>query len=92
MMTRWAVSAFGWQIRRESDDIAGAYARCLAVGLSAPIASEGADRKEGSSPWIATAVIIRDGGDNWLWGYLKSGLIITAAHLTDVEANMGASA
>jgi hypothetical protein len=40
-------------------------------------------------PWIAT-VGIRDGGQSGsrLYLYLKSGLVITAAHLTAVDANM----
>jgi hypothetical protein len=37
---------------------------CLAVSLLAPIASESVDGKEGASPWIATAGIIRDGGQS----------------------------
>src|SRR5262249_47388137 len=65
-----------------------AFALCLAVALSAPIACEGADRKEGSRPWIATAGIIRDGGQSGSGVYLNSGLVITAAHLTALDANM----
>jgi hypothetical protein len=41
-----------------------AFAFCLAVTLLAPIASIGADRKESSRPWIATAGIIRNGGQS----------------------------
>jgi hypothetical protein len=52
---------------------------CLAVSLLAPITSESADGKEGSGPWIATAGIIRDGGQSGSGVYLKSGLVITAA-------------
>jgi Trypsin-like peptidase domain len=55
------------------------------VTLLAPIASKGADRKESGGPWIATAVIIQNGGSGV---YLKSGLVITAAHLTAVDAKM----
>jgi len=58
------------------------FARCLAVSLLAPIASESVDGKEGASPWIATAGIIRDGGQSGSGVYLNSGLVITAAHLT----------
>ena len=65
-----------------------AFALCLAVTFLAPIVSEGADRKESSGPWIATAAIIRDGGTTGSGVYLKPGLIITAAHLTAVDANM----
>ena len=65
-----------------------AFALCLAVTLLAPIVSEGADRKESSRPWIATAEIIRNGGQSGSGVYLKSGLIVTAAHLTAVDAKM----
>jgi S1-C subfamily serine protease len=61
---------------------------CLAATLLAPIGSEGADRKESGSPWIATAKIIRNGAQSGSGVYLKSGLIITAAHLTAVEDKM----
>jgi Trypsin-like peptidase domain len=65
-----------------------AFALCLAVSLLAPVASESADRKEGGGPWIATAGIIRDGGQSGSGVYLKAGLVITAAHLTALDANM----
>jgi hypothetical protein len=67
-----------------------ASALCLALAFSAPIASEGADRTEGSRPWIATAGIIRDGGQLGSGVYLNSGLVITAAHLTALDATMSA--
>jgi hypothetical protein len=60
------------------------------VALSAPVTSESADRKEGSRPWIATAGIIRDGGQSGSGVYLNSGLVITAAHLTALDSNMSA--
>jgi hypothetical protein len=63
---------------------------CLALSLLAPIASESVDGKEGASPWIATAGIIRDGGQSGAGVYLKSGLVITAVHLTALDANMSA--
>src|SRR6266511_258866 len=66
-----------------------AFALCLAVTLLAPIVSRGADRKESGGPWIATAVIIRNEEQPGSGVYLKSGLIITAAHLTAVDAKMG---
>lgn len=65
-----------------------AFALCLAVTLLAPIISAGADRTESSHPWIATAGIIRNGAQSGSGVYLKSGLIITAAHLTAVEDKM----
>jgi hypothetical protein len=67
-----------------------AFTLCLAVSLLAPIASESVDSKENASPWIATAGIIRDGGQSGSGVYLKSRLVITAAHLTALDANMSA--
>ena len=61
---------------------------CLVVTLSAPAISGGAEKDSGT-PWIVAASIIRNGGPSGSGVYLKSGLIITAAHLTDAEANMG---
>jgi hypothetical protein len=61
---------------------------CLVLTLLAPVASAGADRKQNGGPWIATAVIIRNGEQPGSGVYLKSGLVITAAHLTAVDANM----
>jgi hypothetical protein len=58
------------------------------VTLLAPIISEATDRNESISPWIATAVIIRNGEQSGSGVYLKSGLIITAAHLIDIDAKM----
>jgi hypothetical protein len=46
------------------------------------------DRKQSGEPWIATAVIIRNGEQPGSGVYLKSGLVITAAHLTAVDAKM----
>jgi hypothetical protein len=58
----------------------------LAVTLFAlPIISAGAAQ----DPWIVPARIIRNGELDGSAIYLKSGLIITAAHLTAAEANMG---
>src|SRR5215475_3020488 len=51
--------------------------------------SNGADQKERRDPWIATAAIIRDGQEAGSGVYLNSGLIITASHLTAVDAKMG---
>jgi trypsin-like peptidase len=67
-----------------------ASALCLAVALLAPIVSQGADRKESGRPWITAAAIIRDGGQSGSGVYLWSGLIITAAHLTALNASMDA--
>src|SRR5262249_39328122 len=65
-----------------------AFALYLAVALLAPTVSEGGDRKETSDAWIATAGILRDGGQSGSGVYLWSGLIITAAHLTAIDAEM----
>jgi Trypsin-like peptidase domain len=65
-----------------------AFALCLAIALLAPIVSEGADQKESSRAWIATAEIIRNGEQSGSGVYLNSRLIITAAHLTAVDAKM----
>ena len=66
-----------------------AFALCLAAALLVPIICNGADRKESGGPWIATAAIIRDGEQAGSGVYLNSGLIITAAHLTAIDAKMG---
>jgi S1-C subfamily serine protease len=66
-----------------------AFAICLAMALVAPVVSKSSDQKEGSNSWIVSATIIRDGQQSGSGIYLKSGLIITAAHLTAVDAKMG---
>jgi hypothetical protein len=65
-----------------------AFALCLAGALLAPITSNGAVEKK-AGPWIATAAIIANGQQTGSGVYLNSGLIITAAHLTAVDAKMG---
>jgi Trypsin-like peptidase domain len=67
-----------------------AFALCLITILLAPV-SESADRNESSDPWIVSAKIFRNGGASGSGVYLASGLIITAAHLTAVDANMSVS-
>ena len=59
-----------------------AFALGLAVTFFVPLVSEGA---ESSDPWI---VAVRNGEQSGSGVYLKSGLIITAAHLTDANAKM----
>jgi Trypsin-like peptidase domain len=66
-----------------------AFALCLSVTLFAPQISEAADRTDNSGAWIATARIMRNGAPSGSGVYLKSGLVITAAHLTDANAAMG---
>jgi hypothetical protein len=68
-----------------------AFALCLVVTLLASVASEGADRKENSDPWIVSARIIRNGEASGSGVYLASGLVVTAAHLTAVDAKMSVS-
>jgi Trypsin-like peptidase domain len=43
----------------------------------------------GAEPWSATAWIQRDGRGNGSGVYLKNGLVLTAAHLTDPNVPMG---
>jgi hypothetical protein len=62
---------------------------CLAVTLLALVGAEGADQKETGGPWIVPAQIIRNGQQSGSGVYLRSGLIITAAHLTAADAEMG---
>jgi hypothetical protein len=64
---------------------------CLAVAMLPPIASKGAGGNDGSGrPWIATAGILLNGAQSGSGVYLWSGLIVTAAHLTALNASMGA--
>src|SRR5262249_61489076 len=64
-----------------------AAATWLAVTCLAPVTSEALGQKDGS-PWIATVAIIRNGEEPGAGVYLQPGLIITAAHLTAVDADM----
>ena len=68
-----------------------ALALCSATILSASVVSAGTDRTDSSDPWIVSARIIRNGGASGSGVYLKSGLVITAAHLTAADANMSVS-
>src|SRR5262245_40798495 len=52
------------------------------------LSAVGADRKERGGPWIATAGIIRNGEQPGSGVHGKSGVIITAAHLTAIDATM----
>ena len=65
-----------------------AFALCLALTSCSPIVAKAADRKDRDSPWITTVAIIRNGEQPGTGVYLKSGLIITAAHLSAIEAKM----
>jgi hypothetical protein len=46
---------------------------------------------QSDAPWIAPARLIRNGQPDGAAIYLGSGFLITAAHLTDANAEMGAS-
>jgi hypothetical protein len=61
----------------------------LALSMLATIGDRAAAQKESSSPWIATARIIKNGERPGAGVYLNSGLVITAAHLTAIDATMG---
>jgi hypothetical protein len=61
---------------------------CFALLLSSPLASEVVAQQSASSPWVATVSIFKDQGPTGSGVYLRSGLIITAAHLTDANATM----
>jgi hypothetical protein len=62
--------------------------KAVALFLLATI-SAGATQLETSGPWIVSARIVRNGEPDGSAVYLTSGLVITAAHLTAAEANMG---
>jgi hypothetical protein len=68
------------------------FALGLAIALLAVITLEGAARAESSAPWIVAPTILKNGEHSGSGVYLKSGLVITAAHLTDINAEMGARA
>jgi hypothetical protein len=57
----------------------------VAVTLLVPVRAESADRKD---PWIAMARLIRNDQPNGPGVYLKSGLVVTAAHLTNANDKM----
>jgi hypothetical protein len=65
------------------------FALALCLALLASAVGGRAGSTENSAPWIATATIMRDGGSAGAGVYLGSGLILTAAHLTDANAKMG---
>jgi len=59
------------------------------VTLFASLVFAAVDREDSSEPWIAAARILKNGEPSGSGVYLKSGLIVTAAHLTDANAKMG---
>jgi hypothetical protein len=66
-----------------------AVAICLCATLLTPAVSQSSDEKESSNAWIVSTSITRNGQQSGAGVYLKSGLVITAAHLTALDANMG---
>jgi hypothetical protein len=52
------------------------------------LTSEVVGQQSASSPWVATVSIFKNQGVSGSGVYLRSGLIITAAHLTDANATM----
>jgi S1-C subfamily serine protease len=60
----------------------------LVILLLTPWTSSAAEDKTDGTPWIATASIFRNGGASGSGVYLRDGLILTAAHLTDANAEM----
>ena len=78
---------FPW-LRGGTPHAMAALALCLATACFAPVSSKAAERKESGGPWIATVTIMRNEEQPGSGVYLGSGLIITAAHLTAVEAKM----
>jgi hypothetical protein len=66
----------------------GIFALTLWFALIAPAFAEDADQKASGGPWIVPASILFNGHESGAGVYLGSGLIITAAHLTAVDAKM----
>jgi hypothetical protein len=61
---------------------------CWALLLLAPLVSEAAG--QGSpGPWIAMVWILKDGVENGSGVYLRSGFVLTAAHLVNTSLTMG---
>jgi hypothetical protein len=60
----------------------------VALAISASLSSETASQTDGSRPWIAAVRIIRNGEQSGSGVYMKSGLVLTAAHLTATDAEM----
>ena len=68
----------------------------LALTLFLPVAMtilgslSSAVAEQSNTAWIAMAKIIKDGGQSGSGGvYLRNGLVLTAAHLTSLDAKMG---
>jgi hypothetical protein len=61
----------------------------IAASVVAARASAAEERSHGSTAWIAAVRIIKNGSPSGSGVYLRSGLVITAAHLTSADAKMG---
>jgi S1-C subfamily serine protease len=61
---------------------------CLGTLLFVAVVSQGAEQNENSAEWASSAMIMRNGQRSGAGIYLKSGLVITAAHLTALDAEM----
>jgi len=64
------------------------FALWLLILLLTPWTPSAAEDKAEGTPWIATASIFRNGGASGSGVYLRDGLVLTAAHLTDANAQM----
>jgi hypothetical protein len=66
------------------------YRLCLGVTLSVLLALEVGAQSGASGPWVATVLILKDGSvENGSGVYLGSGLVLTAAHLTQPGQTTG---
>jgi hypothetical protein len=61
---------------------------CLGTLLFVAVVSQGAEQNENSAEWASSAMIMRNEQRSGAGIYLKSGLVITAAHLTALDAEM----
>jgi hypothetical protein len=65
------------------------FAACLVVAALVALVSVRAERNDRPEPWITPARIMRNGAPSGAGVYLKSGLVLTVAHLTAADAKMG---
>ena len=60
----------------------------LVMTFLTPLASQSAEHKESNRPWVAPVRVMKNGQQSGSGIYLRSGLVITAAHLTDPNSQM----
>jgi hypothetical protein len=60
----------------------------IVILLLMTLVAESTGQPDNNRPWIAAVRIIRNGEQSGSGIYLKSGLILTAAHLTAADAKM----